>query len=97
MRKTLVSEEAKITLETDTGELVDFYVLEETKINGMNYLLITDAEEDEEDGECFILKDVSTQKDEEAIYEFVEQEDEIEYLFKIFSELMEDMDVEIQK
>ena len=51
--------EEKITLQTDTGEAVDFYVLEETRINGMNYLLVTDSEE-EEDGECYILKDVST-------------------------------------
>ena len=50
--------EEKITLQTDTGESVDFYVLEETRINGMNYLLVTDSEE-EEDGECYILKDVS--------------------------------------
>ena len=41
--------EEKITLQTDTGESVDFYVLEETRINGMNYLLETDSEE-EEDG-----------------------------------------------
>lgn len=26
--------EEKITLQTDTGESVDFYVLEETRING---------------------------------------------------------------
>ena len=42
--------EEKITLQTDNGESVDFYVLEETRINGMNYLLVTDSEE-EEDGE----------------------------------------------
>ena len=77
--------EEKITLQTDTGESVDFYVLEETRINGMNYLLVTDSEE-EEDGECYILKD-----------EFVENDDEMDYLFKIFTELMEDMEVELQK
>ena len=54
--------EEKITLQTDTGEAVDFYVLEETRINGMNYLLVTDSEE-EEDGECYILKDVSKAED----------------------------------
>ena len=41
--------EEKITLQTDTGEAVDFFVLEETRINGMNYLLVTDSDE-EEDG-----------------------------------------------
>ena len=88
--------EEKITLQTDTGEAVDFYVLEETRINGMNYLLVTDSEE-VEDGECYILKDVSKAEDSEAVYEFVENDDEMDYLFKIFTELMEDMEVELQK
>ena len=88
--------EEKITLQTDTGESVDFYVLEETRINGMNYLLVPDSEE-EEDGECYILKDVSKAEDSDAVYEFVENDDEMDYLFKIFTELMEDMEVELQK
>ncbi|RHT18211.1 DUF1292 domain-containing protein [Clostridium sp. AM33-3] len=94
-RRETVMEE-KITLQTDTGEAVDFFVLEETRINGMNYLLVTDSEE-EEDGECYILKDVSKAEDSEAVYEFVENDDEMDYLFKIFTELMEDMEVELQK
>lgn len=92
-----MAQEEKITLETDDNQLVDFYVLEETRINGKNYLLVTDSEEDDEDGECYILKDVSKSEDQEAVYEFVEDDDEMGYLFRIFSELIEDMDVEIQK
>lgn len=93
----MAQEEKKITLETDTGEPVEFYVLEETRINGMNYLMVTDSEEDDEEGECYILKDVSGAEDSEAIYEFVENDDEMDYLFRIFSELLEDMEVEIRK
>ena len=37
-----VNEEKMITLETGDGERVDFYVLEETRISGMNYLLVTE-------------------------------------------------------
>lgn len=96
-RREKVAQEEKITLETDTGELVDFYVLEETRINGMNYLLVTDSEEDDEEGECYILKDVSKAEDSEAVYEFVENDDEMDYLYRIFTELLEDMEVEIQK
>ena len=88
-------EEKMITLETEEGENVDFYVLEETKINGMSYLLVTDTED--EDGECYILKDRSKAEEEEAVYEFVEDDSEIDYLFKIFTELMEDMDIELEK
>ncbi len=90
------SEELKITLTTDTGEDVDFYVLEETRINGMNYLLVTDAADDEDEGECYILKDLSKQEESQALYEFVEDDNEIDYLFKIFSELLDGADVDIE-
>ena len=90
------NEEKKITLVTDDGGAVDFYVLEETRINGMSYLLVTDAADDEE-GECYILKDLSESDDADALYEFVEDDNEIDYLFKIFSELLEDVDVDIEK
>lgn len=93
----MTQEEEKITLQTEDGEFVDFYVLEETRINGMNYLMVTDSADDEEDGECYILKDVSKAEDSDAVYEFVENDDELDYLYRIFTELMEDMEVEIRK
>ncbi|MCI9535635.1 MAG: DUF1292 domain-containing protein [Lachnospiraceae bacterium] len=89
-------QEERITLLTDTGEAVDFYVLEETRINGMNYLMVTDTKEDE-DGECYVLKDLSGSADSEAVYEFVENDDELDYLYRIFSELLEDAEVDLQK
>ena len=92
-----VNEEKMITLETGDGERVDFYVLEETRISGMNYLLVTDAPEDAEEGECYILKDKSKAEEEEAVYEFVEDDGEMDYLYKIFTELKEDMDVDLKK
>lgn len=92
-----MNEERMITLETDDGEHVDFYVLEETKINGMCYLLVTDSAEEDEDGDCYILKDLSKAEEADAVYEFVEDDNEMDYLFKIFSELLEDMDVDLEK
>ncbi len=92
-----MDEEKMITLTTSDGEELEFYVLEETRISGMNYLLVTDADEDAEEGECYILKDRSKQEDEEAVYEFVDDDGELDYLFKIFTELMEDMDVDLEK
>ena len=38
-------------------EEVDFYVLEQTKINGISYILVTDSETG--DAECLILKEGS--------------------------------------
>lgn len=91
------NEEKKITLTTEEGDCVDFYVLEETRINSMNYLLVTDAADEDEEGECYILKDLSKQDESEALYEFVEDDNEIDYLFKIFSELLDGADVDIEK
>lgn len=86
---------------TDGEELknrlsVDFYVLEETRINARSYLLVTDAPEGE-DGECYILKDMSGQQDAEAVYEFVEDDSELDALMKVFEELLSDADVDLEK
>lgn len=91
------SEEKKITLTGDFGESVDFFVLEETRINGMNYLLVTEAADTEDEGKCYFLKDLSKQEEAEALYEFVEEDNEIDYLYKIFSELLKEADVDIEK
>ena len=80
----------------DSGESVDFYVLEETRINARSYLLVTDAPEGE-DGECYILKDMSGQQDAEAVYEFVEDDRELDGLMGVFEELLSDADVELEK
>ena len=85
----------KITITDENGENIDLYVLEETKLNGMYYILATDAEDDE-DGECYILKDVSKAEDTEAIFNFVEDDAELEYMTKIFVELMEGEDITIE-
>ena len=88
--------EDMITMVTDSGESVDFYVLEETRINARSYLLVTDAPEGE-DGECYILKDMSGQQDAEAVYEFVEDDRELDGLMGVFEELLSDADVEREK
>ena len=85
-----------ITMVTEDGENVEFSVLEETRIHGKNYLLVTDAPEDE-DGECYILKDMSGQQDAEAVYEFVEDDSELDALMKVFEELLSDADVDLEK
>ena len=59
----------------DTNEEVEFFVLEQTKVNGSSYILVTDSEEDE--AECLILKDMSAAEDTESLYEIVEDEVEL--------------------
>lgn len=90
-----MTEDNKIVITDEDGNEIELYVLEETKINGAYYILTTDAAGDE-DGECYVLKDVSKAEDEEAIYKFVENEDELNFVGKIFAELMSDTEVTIE-
>ena len=84
----------KITCLTDNNEPVVFFVLEETRINGKNYLLVTDVEDAEADADAYILKDESAYSDTEAAYVIVEDDDELEYVSQIFAELLDDVDIE---
>ena len=56
----------KITFCPEGEEPVEFYVLEQTRIGGHNYILVTDVEEG--DGDALILKDISQVGVEESFY-----------------------------
>ena len=73
-------------------EETEFFVLEQTKLNGVSYILVTDSEED--DAECLILKDTSAEEEKEGIYEIVEDEKELSAILKVFEELLEDIEIE---
>ena len=75
----------------DSDETAEFYVVEQTRINGVNYILVT--EEEDGDSDAFILKDVSGDEEAEACYEMVESEEELEYMSKIFASILEDVDI----
>lgn len=81
-----------IFMSDEFGEEVEFFVLEQTKVNGVSYILVTDSEED--DAECLILKDTSGAEETESVYEIVEDDVELTALLKIFEELLEDVDIE---
>ncbi len=74
-------------------EAVGFFVLEETRIGGISYLLVTQSEEDE--AEAYVLKDLSRDGEEEASYVFVEDDNELAAVSKIFAELLEDVDIKL--
>ena len=78
----------------ETEETIDFYVLEETAIGGVKYLLVT--EDEEGDADAFIMKDLSDEDDQNSIYEMVEDDKELEAIAKVFAELMEDVDVDLE-
>ena len=79
----------KITFCPDGDEPVDFYVLEQTKIAGVNYILVTDVEDG--DGEALILKDLSKAEDTESVYEIVSDEEELDAVAGVFEDLLEDV------
>lgn len=79
----------KITFINDAGEEETLFVLEETKINGASYLLVSETEDDgEEDIDVYVMKEVASEGDE-ATYEFVEDEKELDSIADIFAELLE--------
>ena len=84
----------KITF-TFEGEdqAVEFFVLEQTKLGGVTFILVTDSEED--DAECLILKDLSKVEEDESVYEVVEDDTELLAVSKVFEELLEDVDIEM--
>lgn len=85
----------KLTFVTDDNENVELYIIEETRANGVDYLLVTDSSyEEDTDAECYILKDTSSEADADAVYEFVEDDTEFDAISRIFAELMDD-DIEL--
>ena len=81
----------KIKFETDNG-VEEFYVIDETRISGKNYILVSDSLEDEAD--AMILRDDSTESDTEAVYVPVEDEAELDALARVFAESLGDIDIE---
>ena len=89
-----------IVITFEDGEEAEFCVLEQTQLMGKNYYLVVPVEEmedEDEEGECYILKENVDENDPEyGLYEFVEDEDELNCVFPIFEELLEESDTEVE-
>ncbi len=81
-----------IVFTAEDGEEVTFQVLEQTRLGGVDYLLVSTTEEEEP--EALILKDISKDMEEEAVYDIVEDDRELELVAGIFRELLDDIDLE---
>ena len=75
----------------DTNETVDFFVLEQKKLNCATYLLVADNESD--DAECLILKETESGNEQDNLYDIVEDDNELTAVSKVFEELLEDVDI----
>ena len=70
-------------------DCAEFYVLEQTRIGGVNYILVTDFEEG--DGEALILKDISKDGEEESIFTIVSDDDELSAVAGVFENMLDDV------
>ena len=75
-------------VDPQTDEVVEFAVEEETQLNGIKYLLVSDGNETG-DSEAYILKELKTQ-DEEVLYEIVDDDTEFAAIAKVFAELADE-------
>lgn len=79
----------KITFCPEGEEPVEFFVLEQTRISGVNYILVTDFEEG--DGEALILKDMSGDDEPDSLYAIVDDDNELKAVAGVFEDLLEDV------
>ena len=80
----------KITFAVSDTETVDFFVLEQTRLGGTDYILVTDMEDG--DGEALILKDLSKPEDKESVYEIVSDDTELDAVAAVFEKMMDDIE-----
>ena len=60
-------------------------------MNGTDYLLVTDSEED--GANAFIFKDISPETSEEAAYVPLEEGEELTAVLKVFEEMLDDTEI----
>ncbi len=82
----------KIMFHPEGEEPVEFYVLEQTRIGGVDYILVTDVEEG--DGEALIMKDISGDGEEEGVFTIVSDDEELAAVAGMFENMLEDGEFE---
>ncbi len=81
----------KIAFTTDDGEQVEFFVLEQAKLSGKNYILVTDQEEG--DAQALILREIQGGDKKETGYVIVDDDNELEALSSLFESLLDDIEL----
>lgn len=82
----------KIKFMLDTQESVDFFVLEQTKLGGKQYILVTDAPEG--DADALILRENPLGEGKsESVYEVVEDDTELSAVAAVFENLLDDTEI----
>jgi len=81
--------DGKIKFTTEDEE-IELYVVEQTMIGNINYILAAESRDDE--SVAYILRQTGAET-EDAFYEFVEEEEELRAVSSVFAELLEDADI----
>ncbi len=81
----------KVIFNPEGADPVEFFVLEQTRIGGFNYILVTDFEEG--DGEALILKDLSEDGEAESRYVIVSDDNELAAVADVFEGMLDDVDL----
>lgn len=79
----------KISFETENGT-VELFVLGQTTLSGETFLLVAESEED--DCDAMILRQVDSSDGDDAVYEEVDDEKQLDALAKVFTEILEDVE-----
>ncbi len=79
----------RIKMTDENGMEVELTILEETRFNGSNYILVQESV-DEDSIECTVLKDISKEDEPIANYVMIEDEVEEQAVFEIFERLLEE-------
>ncbi|MCR5431553.1 MAG: DUF1292 domain-containing protein [Lachnospiraceae bacterium] len=86
-----------ILFTTDNGEQVEFTVIEEARLSGETYLLVSAGEKNEEDV-AYIFKEIKTEDKTEASYQMVVDEEELAAVTELFNEVLEgEMDIVVEE
>lgn len=80
----------KITFNPEGEDPIDFFVLEQTRIGGYSYILVTDFEEG--DGEALILKDMSKDGEDESLFTIVSDDEELAAVAGVFENMLDDVE-----
>ena len=75
------------------GEKKEVEILEQTVIEDTTYVLV--CEKDIEDGDCFILKDVSKKDDTDSVFEEIKDEQELNKVYSMFKNVLKDENIKL--
>ena len=84
----------KLAFTLDDGSTRELYVLGETKLDGISFLLVSESE-DEDDEVMIFRASADTEDEEEAVYDLVTEEDELKRAIAAFEEALDDISIEV--